>query len=171
MYKKMKTKAIKLDKAAQERKAKAKSVKEYAEVAEKAIAKAEAAKKHVKHTRRAKKAAKKAKKAAKKKSGKGSKAHKKAKKAHKKAKKAHKKAKKANKKAAAGHKCANCVVLPAAYAKSLKTKGGKGSCKDCGTWAKNGYCTSKTYSPFMAKFCKAPCHAKAPKAANCGIKK
>merc|ERR1719482_2351895 len=122
-YKKMKTKAIKLDKAAQERKAKAKSVKEYAEVAEKAIAKAEAAKKHVKHTRKAKKAAKKAKKAAKKKSGKGSKAHKKAKKAHKKAKKAHKKAKKAakkvakkavkkaNKKAAAGHKCANCVVL------------------------------------------------------------
>merc|ERR1719482_702478 len=182
-YKKMKTKAIKLDKAAQERKAKAKSVKEYAEVAEKAIAKAEAAKKHVKHTRKAKKAAKKAKKAAKKKSGKGSKAHKKAKKAHKKAKKAHKKAKKAakkvakkavkkaNKKAAAGHKCANCVVLPAAYAKSLKTKGGKGSCKDCGTWAKNGYCTSKTYSPFMAKFCKASCHAKAPKAANCGIKK
>merc|ERR1711977_365766 len=163
-YKKMKTKAIKLDKAAQERKAKAKSVKEYAEVAEKAIAKAEAAKKHVKHTRKAKKAAKKAKKAAKKKSGKGSKAHKKA-------KKAHKKAKKANKKAAAGHKCANCVVLPAAYAKSLKTKGGKGSCKDCGTWAKNGYCTSKTYSPFMAKFCKASCHAMAPKAANCGIKK
>merc|ERR1711881_754061 len=156
-YKKMKTKAIKLDKAAQERKAKAKSVKEYAEVAEKAIAKAEAAKK---------------------KSGKGSKAHKKAKKAHKKAKKAHKKAKKAkkavkkaDKKAAAGHKCANCVVLPAAYAKSLKTKGGKGSCKDCGTWAQNGYCTSKTYSPFMAKFCKAPCHAKAPKAANCGVKK
>merc|ERR1712093_46540 len=130
---------------------------EYAEVAEKAIAKAEAAKKHVKHTRKAKKAAKKAKKAAKKKSGKGSKAH--------------KKAKKANKKAAAGHKCANCVVLPAAYAKSLKTKGGKGSCKDCGTWAKNGYCTSKTYSPFMAKFCKASCHAKAPKAANCGVKK
>merc|ERR1711970_1305094 len=147
-YKKMKTKAIKLDKAAQERKAKAKSVKGYAEVAEKA--------------------AKKAKKSAKKKSGKGSKAHKKAKKAHKKAKKA---VKKANKKAAAGHKCANCVVLPAAYAKSLKTKGGKGSCKDCGTWAKNGYCTSKTYSPFMAKFCKASCHAKAPKAANCGIKK
>merc|ERR1711881_144672 len=151
-YKKMKTKANKLDKAAQERKAKAKSVKEYAEVAEKAM------------------------KAAKKKSGKGSKAHKKAKKAHKKAKKAHKKVakkavKKANKKAAAGHKCANCVVLPAAYAKSLKTRGGKGSCKDCGTWAKNGYCTSKTYSPFMAKFCKAPCHAKAPKAANCGVKK
>merc|ERR1711881_243223 len=168
-YKKMKTKAIKLDKAAQERKAKAKSVKEYAEVAEKAIAKAEAAKKHVKHTRKAKKAAKKAKKAAKKKSGKGSKAHKKAKKAPKKV--AKKAVKKANKKAAAGHKCANCVVLPAAYAKSLKTKGGKGSCKDCGTWAKNGYCTSKTYSPFMAKFCKASCHAKAPKAADCGIKK
>merc|ERR1719482_2319686 len=108
-YKKMKTKAIKLDKAAQERKAKAKSVKEYAEVAEKAIAKAEAAKKHVKHTRKAKKAAKKAKKAAKK---------------H--VKHTRKAVKKANKKAAAGHKCANCVVLPAAYAKSLKTKGGKG---------------------------------------------
>merc|ERR1719473_2495650 len=66
--------------------AKAKSVKEYAEVAEKAIAKAEAAKKTVKKTKKAKKATKKAKKATKK-----------AKKAHKKAKKAHKKAKKAAK--------------------------------------------------------------------------
>merc|ERR1711871_1212881 len=118
-YKAKKTEAIKLDKAAQERKAKAKSVKEYAEVAEKAIAKAEAAKKTVK----AKKATKKAKKATKKakKSAKGKKA---TKKAHKKAKKAHKKAKKAlkkaNKKAAKGKKCADCVVLDAAYAKQLK---------------------------------------------------
>merc|ERR1711937_804201 len=60
-YKAKKTEAIKLDKAAQERKAKAKSVKEYAEVAEKAIAKAEAAKKTVKKTKKAKKATKKAK--------------------------------------------------------------------------------------------------------------
>merc|ERR1711937_269579 len=88
-YKAKKTEAIKLDKAAQE--AKAKSVKEYAEVAEKAIAKAEAAKKTVKKTKKAKKATKKAKKSAK-----GKKATKKAKKAHKKAKKAHKKAKKAH---------------------------------------------------------------------------
>merc|ERR1711959_269731 len=54
-YKAEKTKAIKLDKAAQERKAKAKSVKEYAEVAEKAIAKAEAAKVQVKKATKAKK--------------------------------------------------------------------------------------------------------------------
>merc|ERR1712054_382599 len=154
-YKAKKTEAIKLDKAAQERKAKAKSVKEYAEVAEKAIAKAEAAKKTVKKTKKAKKATKKAKKATKKakKSAKGKKATKKAKKAHKKAKKAHKKAKKAHKKAknaakkaakkaakavkkaakkaAKGKKCADCVVLDAAYAKQLKGKKNKGSCKDC----------------------------------------
>merc|ERR1719310_1113906 len=176
-YKAKKTEAIKLDKAAQERKAKAKSVKEYAEVAEKAIAKAEAAKKTVK---KAKKATKKAKKATKKakKSAKGKKATKKAKKAkkaHKKAKKAPKKAakavKKANKKAAKGKKCADCVVLDAAYAKQLKGKKNKGSCKDCPTWAKKGFCTSKLYSPFMSKFCRASCHAQNKKAANCGVSK
>merc|ERR1719502_1479160 len=133
-YKAKKTEAIKLDKAAQERKAKAKSVKEYAEVAEKAIAKAEAAKKTVKKTKKAKKATKKAKKATKK------------------AKKAAKAVKKANKKAAKGKKCADCVVLDAAYAKQLKGKKNKGSCKDCPTWAKKGFCTSKLYSPFMSKF-------------------
>merc|ERR1719506_912988 len=163
-YKAKKTEAIKLDKAAQERKAKAKSVKEYAEVAEKAIAKAEAAKKTVKKTKKGKKATKKAKKA-----------HKKAKKAHKKAKKAHKKAKKAakkaNKKAAKGKKCADCVVLDAAYAKQLKGKKNKGSCKDCPTWAKKGFCTNKLYAPFMSKFCRASCHAKNKKAANCGVSK
>merc|ERR1711934_687681 len=160
------------------RKAKAKSVKEYAEVAEKAIAKAEAAKKTVKKTKKAKKATKKAKKATKKakKSAKGKKATKKAKKAHKKAKKAHKKAKKAptavkkaNKKAAKGKKCADCVVLDAAYAKQLKGKKNKGSCKDCPTWAKKGFCTNKLYAPFMSKFCRASCHAKNKKAANCGV--
>merc|ERR1719502_1170963 len=173
-YKAKKTEAIKLDKAAQERKAKAKSVKEYAEVAEKAIAKAEAAKKTVKKTKKAKKATKKGKKATKK----AKKAHKKAKKAHKKAKKAHKKAKKAakavkkaNKKAAKGKKCADCVVLDAAYAKQLKGKKNKGSCKDCPTWAKKGFCTSKLYSPFMSKFCRASCHAQNKKAANCGVSK
>merc|ERR1712054_17740 len=194
-YKAKKTEAIKLDKAAQERKAKAKSVKEYAEVAEKAIAKAEAAKKTVKKTKKAKKATKKAKKATKaaKKSAKGKKATKKAKKAHKKAKKAHKKAKKAHKKAknaakkaakkaakavkkaakkaAKGKKCADCVVLDAAYAKQLKGKKNKGSCKDCPTWAKKGFCTSKLYSPFMSKFCRASCHAQNKKAANCGVSK
>merc|ERR1712046_21427 len=165
-YKAKKTEAIKLDKAAQERKAKAKSVKEYAEVAEKAIAKAEAAKKTVKRTKKAKKATKKAKKATKKakKSAKGKKATKKAKKAHKKAKKAHKKA-------AKGKKCADCVVLDAAYAKQLKGKKNKGSCKDCPTWAKKGFCTSKLYSPFMSKFCRASCHAQNKKAANCGVSK
>merc|ERR1712046_167728 len=183
-YKAKKTEAIKLDKAAQERKAKAKSVKEYAEVAEKAIAKAEAAKKTVKKTKKAKKATKKAKKATKaaKKSAKGKKAtkqakkaHKKAKKAHKKAKKAHKKAakaiKKANTKAAKGKKCADCVVLDAAYAKQLKGRKNKGSCKDCPTWAKKGFCTSKLYSPFMSKFFRASCHAQNKKAANCGVSK
>merc|ERR1711871_1753809 len=124
-YKAKKTEAIKLDKAAQERKAKAKSVKEYAEVAEKAIAKAEAAKKTVKKT---------------------------------------KKAKKATKKATKGKKCADCVVLDAAYAKQLKGKKNKGSCKDCPTWAKKGFCTSKLYSPFMSKFCRASCHAQNKKA-------
>merc|ERR1711907_429326 len=107
-------------------------------------------------TKKAKKATKKAKKSAK-----GKKATKKAKKAHKKAKKAHKKAakavKKANKKAAKGKKCADCVVLDAAYAKQLKGKKNKGSCKDCPTWAKKGFCTSKLYSPFMSKFCRASC--------------
>merc|ERR1719502_1865512 len=145
-YKAKKTEAIKLDKAAQERKAKAKSVKEYAEVAEKAIAKAEAAKKTVKKTKKAHKKAKKAHKKAKK-------AHKKAKKAAKAHKKAAKKAAKAVKKAAKGKKCADCVVLDAAYAKQLKGKKNKGSCKDCPTWAKKGFCTSKLYSPFMSKFC------------------
>merc|ERR1711937_196869 len=158
-YKAKKTDAIKLDKAAQERKAKAKSVKEYAEVAEKAIAKAEAAKKTVKKTKKAKKATKKAKKATKKakKSAKG--------------KKATKKVKKANKKAAKGKKCADCVVLDAAYAKQLKGKKNKGSCKDCPTWAKKGFCTSKLYSPFMSKFCRASCHAQNKKAPNCGVSK
>merc|ERR1712070_980114 len=171
MGKAKKTEAIKLDKAAQERKAKAKSVKEYAEVAEKAIAKAEAAKKTVKKTKKAKKATKKAKKAHKN----AKKAHKKAKKAHKKAKKAAKKAakavKKANKKAAKGKKCADCVVLDAAYDKQLKGKKNKGSCKDCPTWAKKGFCTNKLYAPFMSKFCRASCHAKNKKAANCGVSK
>merc|ERR1712070_45971 len=136
MGKAKKTEAIKLDKAAQERKAKAKSVKEYAEVAEKAIAKAEAAKKTVKKTKKAKKAVK-----------------------------------KANKKAAKGKKCADCVVLDAAYAKQLKGKKNKGSCKDCPTWAKKGFCTNKLYAPFMSKFCRASCHAKNKKAANCGVSK
>merc|ERR1719217_1152272 len=169
-YKAKKTEAIKLDKAAQERKAKAKSVKEYAEVAKKAIAKAEAAKKTVKKTKKAKKATKKAKKATKKakKSAKGKKATKKAKKADKKAAKA---VKKANKKAAKGKKCADCVVLDAAYAKQLKGKKNKGSCKDCPTWAKKGFCTSKLYSPFMSKFCRASCHAQNKKAPNCGVSK
>jgi len=180
-YKAMKTKAIKLDKAAQERKSKAKSVKEYAEVAEKAIAKAEAAKKTVAKKKVVKKAAKKVVKKAKVAHKAAKVAHKAAKKATKKAKKkvvkaakkANKAVKKVNKKAAAGAKCADCKVLPPAYAKSLKNKksGAKGSCKDCATWAKNGYCSSKTYSPFMSKFCKASCHALKPKAANCGISK
>merc|ERR1711937_1036240 len=139
-YKAKKTEAIKLDKAAQERKAKAKSVKEYAEVAEKAIAKAEAAKKTVKKTKKAEKKAAKA-------------------------------VKKANKKAAKGKKCADCVVLDAAYAKQLKGKKNKGSCKDCPTWAKKGFCTSKLYSPFMSKFCRASCYAQNKKAANCGVSK
>merc|ERR1719305_388687 len=125
------------------RKAKAKSVKEYAEVAEKAIAKAEAAKKTVKKTKKAKKATKKAATAV----------------------------KKANKKAAKGKKCADCVVLDAAYAKQLKGKKNKGSCKDCPTWAKKGFCTNKLYAPFMSKFCRASCHGKNKKAANCGVSK
>merc|ERR1719327_2431852 len=66
-----------------------------------------------------------------------------AKKTVKKTKKAKKATKKANKKAAKGKKCADCVVLDAAYAKQLKGKKNKGSCKDCPTWAKKGFCTSK----------------------------
>merc|ERR1712224_127525 len=71
--------------------------------------------------------------------------------------------------------CRDCKHLPAAYRKQLAAYGsasGKkkkaGSCKDCPLWAKDGYCTNKTFRPFMAKYCRGSCHKKYPKIAYCG---
>jgi len=161
-YKTAKTTAIKLDKKAQERRAKTKQMRYYAKVAEKAVEAAEHAKKHgpkTEHNKHhTKKAAKHGKAAAH--HGYGG-AHKKA------VKHANKAAKHANK------ICVDCTKLPKAYMKQIATysSGGvkkAGSCKDCGLWAADGYCSSKKFSAFMAKYCRGSCHKKFPKAKNCG---
>jgi len=49
--------------------------------------------------------------------------------------------------------CEDCTTLPKAYQK----KGPKGTCADCPTWAKSGFCTNHQYSDFMADYCKKSC--------------
>jgi len=150
-YKRAKTLAIKLDRKAQERRNKTKQMKYYAKVAESAVEKAE---------QKAQKASKKVKKKVTKKTKKKT------------TKKTKKKTKKTKKKA---QKCFDCKTLPKAYRKQLAayaSASGKkkkaGSCSDCPLWAKDGYCTNKTFKPFMAKYCRGSCHKKYPKVAYCG---
>lgn len=130
-YKSAKAVAIKLDRKAQERRAKTKQMRYYAKVAEKAVEAAEhsttasyggygGANKHAK---------KHAKKLAKKASYGGTKPttnHK-------------------------GKKCSDCKTLPKAYLKQMAaySSGGKkpGSCKDCGMWAANGHARPRSSPP------------------------
>merc|ERR1712164_199100 len=117
-YKIAKVLAIKLDRKAQERRAKTKQMKYYASVAEKAVENAErkAQSKTLKKTKK-KKTKKKKKKTRKKKT----------------------KKKKSKRKEAV---CKDCVTLPKEYRKQLASysSGNKkrvGTCKDCAMWAKD----------------------------------
>merc|ERR1711998_314515 len=146
-YKIAKVLAIKLDRKAQERRAKTKQMKYYASVAEKAVENAE----RKAQSKTLKKTKKKTKK--------------------KKTKKEKTKKKKKSKKTKAV--CKDCVTLPKEYRKQLASysSGNKkrvGTCKDCAMWAKDGYCENKQFKPFMCKFCRGACHAKNPKGAHCG---
>jgi len=51
-------------------------------------------------------------------------------------------------------KCHDCTKLPKEYKKGMKLKG---SCADCSSWAKQGFCTKKRYSAFMGDYCKGSC--------------
>merc|ERR1711871_1893391 len=139
-YKVAKVLAIKLDRKAQERRAKTKQMKYYASVAEKAVENAER------------------------------KAQSKTLKKKKKKKKKTKKKKKSKKKEAVCKDCVTLPKeyrkQLASYSSGNKKR--VGTCKDCAMWAKDGYCSNTQFKPFMRKFCRGSCHAKNPKGAHCG---
>merc|ERR1712046_379395 len=154
-YKVAKVLAIKLDRKAQERRAKTKQMKYYASVAEKAVEDAEKKQQSTVVTKSKKSKKKKTNSKKSKKSKKG-------------------------KKTKAAQVCHDCTTLPEEYKKQLTTyasgnSGAKrvGTCADCPNWAKDGYCTGKggKFTPFMAKFCRGSCHQKNPHLKNCGTKK
>merc|ERR1711981_1141890 len=140
-YKIAKVLAIKLDRKAQERRAKTKQMKYYASVAEKAVENAErkAQSKTLKKTK-------------------------------KKTKKKKTKKKKTKKKKAVCKDCVTLPKeyrkQLASYSSGNKKR--VGTCKDCAMWAKDGYCENKQFKPFMRKFYRGSCHAKNPKGAHCG---